>query len=36
MLFAPFSENLALEQLVRTGPWNISADSHMGSSQEIT
>lgn len=36
ILFTPFSENLALEQLVRTAPRNISADNHIGSSREIT
>lgn len=29
ILFTPFSENLALEQLVRTAPRNISADNHI-------
>lgn len=36
ILFTPFSENLALEQLVCTIPWNISADNHIGSSHYMT
>ena len=35
ILFTAFSENLALEQLVHTAPWNISTDDHTRSSQEI-